>query len=281
MTQSPPAPDDRSMDVDELDLSRLLAALRSGWLIVLGCAVAAVLIQAVRQHGAAPIYGVEMEVAATSASPVVGDAPPADQPRRQGSRQPAATPLAFTLYVESLHTRDVADELAKDPEVMKGLFPGNAVRGGAEVQQYLLNQLSVNQDQRRHTFAILRLQSTRPGVSVRLLGALDRLADDHVRLNALARARQMIADLDALPNVGADAAAAQVRGEQQRIEAAALSTAPFAAQRLGGPAVQPKPLNRPVKSLVAALILGAAIGAAIALLFERATRRRARGGAPQ
>ena len=294
MTEPPITPDDRLSDIDDFDLQRLITALRGGWLIILGCALASVLIEGVRLHGAPLIYGVNMEVAAVQAPSVLGAAAPPDrrggdpyqQGRRgadhdegRGSRGPSvATPLDFTLYLESLRTRDVADVLAKDPQIAQALFlRAGQSADGAQVQRYLLGQLAVNQDQRKHTFATLRLQSARPDATAHLLLVLHQAADDHMRAIALARSRQMISDLSAAPNTDANPAIPLVLAEQQHVEAAALSTAPFAAQRIGGPAVEPRPLNRPVKSLISALVVGGTFGGAIALLVDwlRRSRRRA------
>lgn len=262
MTEQPPG----DSDMDAIDLAIVLAALRQRWWVVLGCTIAALLVGAVQLRNALPVYQVEMTVGAVehSAYDARRAAPGVRvETRDAAARQTSTNAMEFALYVESLQGRAVADALAKNPEVPK-LVGGGA--DGAQLNRFLLRNLTVGQDQKKHAFATIALQSTRPELAVRLLALLHQATDDLLRQRALVRSRQLIAGLAALPNP--DAATIAALGEQHVTEAAALSQAPFAAQLVDPPAALPDPIGSPFRTLVGALFLGLAAGAALALLLE-------------
>lgn len=297
MTETPAGqPDDK----DEIDLAYVVLALRKRWLIVLGCMIAAGIICSIQLRSAPPVYQVGMMVAAVERSAYDARRAKPNIPheaRQAGPLQTSPAAMGFTLYLESLRTRDVADELAKNPEVLQILFPGEwdgarkalrqspgALPGlagrlgslfgwpapappppGARVQRFLLENILIEQDQQKHAFATIRMQSTQPQRAARFLALLHQAADDRMRQNGLLHARSKIAALEALPDARTDAVAIQALGEERVMEAAALSGTPFAAQLLDEPAALPDPISSPLRSLVSALVLGLAAGVALVL----------------
>jgi hypothetical protein len=297
-------------DLDEIDLGLVLATLRRRWLAVLACAIIVTVIGAIWLRATPPSYRVEMEVAALApAGEARGGRPSPESDPPAGMSSGAATP--FTLYLESLHSRAVAEDLARDPTVLEGLFPadwdktkgawrprsgirqdiGAAARallarppapwppGGMQVREFLVDRVVVEQDQRKHAFATIHLQSAQPAFAVRFLGLLNQAANDQLRADALARSRLIIANLDAVTGATTSAAFAQARAEQLAVQSAAATPA-FAAEVLDPPSVQPEPISRPVRSLLSALVVGLAAGAGLALSLDWFAGRQRRAAAP-
>ena len=285
-------------DQDAIDLKALLAALRRRWAIVLGCTIVAAVVCAVQLRGTLPVYQVAMKVAAVEraaydARRVEAVAPrsPSDAgPRPVRSHGEAA---AFMLYLESLRSRNVADVLARDPEILKMLPAGQSMASragallgwparvrspGAGVQRFLLANLQVEPDEKRHFIATVRLRSAEPKRAAHLLASLHRAADDRLRRTGLVQSRALIAQLEAMPGAQTDAATIKALGEERVVEASALSGGPFAAQLVDEPAASPDPVSNPFRTLACAIVLGLAAGIAIALLLDRVLARRAAGG---
>lgn len=298
-------PDDMTSDMDSLDLTAVLGALRRGWKTVLVCAIAALVFEAIALRDTPPLYRVEMQAAAVS--PGHDSAPGAPASVGRPERQQSEDRTQFNAYLESLGSHGMADELAENPTVLKAMFPEkwdttkNAWRqgpstaqrfeaglrsllgwrvaawqppGGIEVRQFLAT-IIVDKDLKNHNLASIHMRSTRPDFAVSLLALLNRVADKRLRARALEQSRQAIADLEAMPNAQTDKAVLRALDAQQDIEVAALSKAPFAAQILDGPSAERDPSDRPFKALIAALFLGIAAGLMLDWSFRRLWDRRA------
>jgi capsular polysaccharide biosynthesis protein len=292
MTEQP-ADRHEASDMDAVDLAIVVAALRKYWVIVLGCAIAGLLIGVVQLRSARPVYQAEMTVGAVQHSAYDARQTMAAAHaafRDAAARQSSTNAMEFALYVQSLTSRRVADALAGNPEIVKMLAEWEGGRGpparadpapGAHVYRFLIDHIAISQDQQKHVFAAVRLSAARPESAVRFLGLLHKATDDLLRQDALLRSRQMIAGLNAFPNAQTDPAMIEARGEQQVTEAAALSEAPFAAQLVDPPAVLPDRISSPLRTLAAGLFLGLIGGMALALLLAwlGAWRKRRRDSA--
>jgi hypothetical protein len=263
------------MERDEIDLSFVITALRRRWAIILGCAVAGLILGAIQLRSAPPVYEVAMTVAAVEHAAYdsrLAEAAPGTVPHQAAARQAMSTAMTFTLYLESLHSRNVADALAGNPEALKSAGQSS----GAGLYRAVLQGLVVEQDPKKHAFATVRMRSGQPQLAARFLALLHQAADDQMRRKGLEQAQQSIATLQAVPNAQSDAVVAKALGEARVTEAAALSKAPFAAQILDDPAASPDPISNPLRSLVSALVLGLAAGMAIALALQWIAGRSAR-----
>lgn len=210
---------------------------------------------------------------------------------------------SFDLYIESLKSRAVADELASRPEVMhtifsrewdatsqswrppKGLFP-TVKRGllsilnshafewrqpdGARLQEYLDNKLMVAQSAKKRMVTI-SFSHRDPTFAARFLTILHQTVDNRVRQRTLQRANESIAYLErklpTISNVEHQKAIAQALSDQEKLRMMASSTAAFAAEPFGEPRASGEPTEpRPAAVLVLAIFFGLVAGCGVALL---------------
>jgi capsular polysaccharide biosynthesis protein len=297
-----PAADDPR---DEIDLTLVLKAVRRRWPLVLGIALAATLIAALAVARAPALYDVQMEVA------VAGPTDPShDDPAvHDALRLTSAYSPHFMLYTELMHSQEVADALAKDPTVLKGLFPQDwddvhgvwrphptlarqlsagvrallgrpsATSPGAEVRRFLDDRVQVDQDPRRYIFATVQLRSADPGFAIRFLNLLNTASNDRVRAIALTRAQQVLSGLEATPAAASNEVVQQMRQEES-LRLAAIATPGFAAQVIEGPSARQESIAGPIRSIVTGLIAGLAAGLGLALILDWLDGRRRRWLAP-
>lgn len=280
--------EDRFAGRDEVDLALVAAALRRSWWAALAGAVIAALIELALLHGEGSTYLVQMdvipvmasdvEIAAAAAAPLQSFVNP-----KLGTTKSAAM---FDIYLQSLRSRAVADELATCPAVLKALFSSQwdgaqsrwrehtgaidrirlAIRtalgwpstpwqppAGAQVQNFLDRNLVVLRDAKEHLFATLEIETSKPEIARWFLLLLDQAADNRLRA-APTGGKGLLCSTT--PERSSDSVAAHI---------------------MGAPSMRPDPTNRPLKSVLAALILGAAGGAACLLSVRwLATRRHSR-----
>jgi len=224
----------------------------------------------------------------------------------------AATP--FDVYLDSLLSRDVADELAHDPEVMRPLFAeqwdtkrkvwrepqsfagdlmmsakrllGLPIRpwsqpDGAALQEYFVRNLRVI-NSTKIAVTRINLDDEDPRVALYVLTRLNEAADRKVRGDALKQARTYAAFLtERLRTVQLSELRQRIAdqlGRQEELIMMASSGVPYAAKPLEPPTVTAKPV-KPAPSLVLplGLMAGLAFGTLAALaLGLRAQSRMAR-----
>lgn len=215
-------------------------------------------------------------------------------------RGDAAKP--FTLYLNLLKSRDVAAALAKDDALMRGAFsaswdeklkqwrqPPSATRwlrtlvrkvagapitpwsppDAARMQIYLQDNVSVSDDQ-RNAIATISMTNSDPEFAIALLTALNKQADQMVRVRSQARAEAAIAYLqETLPTVALAehrSALADALGEQERVKMMSKASSSFAAEQLGAIIATPEPVTpSPTLTLAALSFLGLLLGALVGI----------------
>lgn len=209
---------------------------------------------------------------------------------------------AFALYQEGLYSRDVADELARDPDILHTVYtlqwdaqaktwirPSGpipfiaglvkAVLGiphhpwqppdGALLQEYIQKRVSLDANPQKPVVTIT-YKDKDPAFAVKFLRELDQAVDNKLRSNALTRANQYV---DYLTNQLSTTTNNDIREslittltDQEKNKMMASATAPYAAQPFGNPSASRRPTS-PNTFLVLALaiVLGGAAGVAAAL----------------
>lgn len=204
-----------------------------------------------------------------------------------------AATQAFMLYQKGLYSRDVADLLAKDPQIMHAVFqkqwdatakqwipPNPAVRAivvfvqgligipyrdwqppnGALLQDYITDNVNVDADADKPVVTIT-YNDQDPEFAVTFLHALDRAIDNKLRDLALVRSNQYIGylsdQLTKVTNTDVRDALMSTLTDQENTKMMASVTAPYSAQPFGPPTASRKPMvPKPALVLPAALIIG-------------------------
>ena len=288
------------------------AAVRRRWWLVLGITVLAALIAVVYLRGADYVYTATLRV-----SPA-----PSAQPPRPGlgslsslaslagvgsDTAEAATP--YRLYLEGVYAPEVADRLARNPDIMHTIFarewdpvrrawhaPVSAAAGlrkslfgllgapvaewrppdGERLQHAIAGSVVVAQSV-KSPLATIAFDSADPAFAVKFLTLLDRADDDYLRGKTLTRSRQNVAYLSQELGMATLAEhravlAAQL-SDQERQLMMASNPAPYAADPFGRVTVSPQPTRpKPVAVLSGFILAGLVLGVAAALLLAR--RRR-------
>ena len=211
----------------------------------------------------------------------------------------------FRLYLDSLKTRDIADELAKDPVIMHTLFasqwdettqswhePGmtktNAwikrikddlgfpsvpwhAPDSESLQEFLGQLINVETDPRRPYLATVVVNWYDPQFALKLLGDLHKTADNALRQKAIRRTNDYIAFLNNLLSRVTVAehrtSIAQSLSEQEKTAMIAQSGSAYAAEPFERPWVSSTPVApKPVPALMEGAFLGAVGGSFLALL---------------
>jgi len=208
----------------------------------------------------------------------------------------------FRLFLSSINSQDVANQLAKDQSLMRGLFPdqwsetdmqwkepsgvvhviaktakdilGIPVRpwappSGEDVAKMLFTQIEVDEDP-KSPVVTLRIQSRNPKVALQLLQELVRTIDEKLRANALRRANDYIAyltrQLSTVSITEYRAALTDRLSEQEQTRMMASANVSFAAQIFSGPAASTLPsAPKSVLILTFSLVVGSGVGAFLAM----------------
>lgn len=296
-----------------IDLVLLLVSLRQRWHVIAACAAVGLLIAVVHLRSATYFYTAELKVTAVSKSGQEG----------LGSRlgglaslagletaAQAATP--FQLYLESLHSREVADRLAQRPDIMTVVFRGEwdvtsrrwikpegarhdliqfAKRllglpryewrrpDGARLQEFLKSAIVIS---RKPTDPIVTLSFDwpDPAFARELLGSAHRVADERLRRQSLRRTddyiRYLSSKLATVTRAEHQLALAQSLGEQERERMQASSSAPYAAETFGQATSSLRPTRpQPLLVILFGLLGGTVVGVIGALISAYLRRHRA------
>ena len=297
-----------------IDLAATLAVLRRRWRLIAGCVAIALLGAVAYLNLATYRYAVEMRVAPTATGSSDGLSSKLGQLGGLAAVAGVSLPdsggsAAFKLYVEALHSRDVADLLALDPGILHGAFArewdartrtwrqpqgfvhdaAGAVKpllgipdrpfappGAARLEKWITDNVAVDQNLKTPVVTVT-MMSDDPAFAVRFLDRLGTTVDTMLRQRALLRADDDIAYLSArLPTVTLAeqrVAIAQSLGEQERLKMAASSSRAYAADVFEHPAASDRPVTPvPTKILAVALLLGLAAGVALSFVLRRRPR---------
>lgn len=292
---------------DEIDLREVAAALWAGrWLIAATMAV--LLVAAVLfLHLASYRYTATLTLAPTQ-SGGFGNAARMSGLGSVASLAGVSLPqdsseLDFTLFTEGVHSRQLADRLAKRPDLMHQLFaaqwdaaakqwrqPDSLAAGvvrpvkqllgipvypwsppdGAQLQEYLKHAVKV-QTKADNPFITLSFDHENPALTTALLDDMAQDLNEILREKALRRATENIDYLSKLVDrvtvVEHRLAIVQALGEQERKRMLANSGTPYAADPLGSASVSMRPTSpKPVLILVFALAGGLVLGVLIVLV---------------
>jgi uncharacterized protein involved in exopolysaccharide biosynthesis len=213
-----------------------------------------------------------------------------------------AATQAFMLYQKGLYSRDVADLLARDPEIMHVIYakqwdatakqwipPNPTVRAivvfvqgligiprrdwqppnGALLQDYINDNVNVEVDADKPVVTVT-YNDQDPEFAVKFLHALDRTVDDKLRDIALVRSNQYIGylsdQLTKVTNSDIRDALMSTLVDQENTKMMGSVTAPYSAQPFGPPSASRKPMTpKPFLVLAGALIIGGFAGSLAAL----------------
>jgi hypothetical protein len=209
---------------------------------------------------------------------------------------------AFALYQEGLYSRDVADELARNPEVLHTVYsqawdgetkqwirpsgPVPFIAGlvkaflgipthawqppdGALLQEFIQNNVSLDTNPQKAVVTVT-YKDKDPAFAVKFLRELDRAVDNKLRQNALTRANQYVdyltTQLSTISNNDIRESLITTLTDQEKNKMMASATAPYAAQPFGEPSASRRPTSPKTFLLLAlAIVFGAAAGVAAAL----------------
>jgi len=215
----------------------------------------------------------------------------------------------FQLYLDLLKSRNIADEIAKDPKIMHSLFGGDwdeatqswhehpdtrqfpmAMKSladfmgfpaavwhepnGESMLGFLDSQIVIEQDPRKPYMAKIVMNYGDKDFAMQFLTKLHRTADEMLRERAIKRTNDYIAYLsNTLSKVTVAEhrlAIAQALSEQEKAAMVAKSGSPFAAEVLEEPWANSYPsFPQAFQTLARWTVIGAAVGSVLALLFWR------------
>ena len=292
-----------------IDVAATLRHLGSRWKLIAAIVIGAVAVAVVYLQLTTYRYAVQMRVAPVASS--TGDGLSTKLSSLGGLAAVAGVSLpdsggsgSFKLYIESLHSRDVAEVLARDPVIMHGVFAREwdgrrklwrrpegfvfdavttaksalgipvqpwAPPGAARLQAWMAQQIVVDQNVKTPVVTI-SLSSEDPAFATFFLSRLGTTIDGLLRQRMLLRTDDYIRYLAArLPGVQLAeqrVAVAQALGEQERLKMVASSDRAYAAEVFEHPAASERPVTPlPAKVLGIAVLLGLAAGVAIAFIL--------------
>ncbi|HEY0282938.1 MAG TPA: Wzz/FepE/Etk N-terminal domain-containing protein [Rhizomicrobium sp.] len=285
----PPGSEGEVTKKSAIDLREMLQLVLNGWRIVAGAVVVFLLLAVINIHTSPSVFAVTMQVTPVQGS---GDHAASRSNSLSSLAQLAGLNLSpsagqsasqFRTYLDSMHSRALADELAKNKDLMKSIFfrewdeksqtwqkpqPGlvEVIKGGimrllgarplpweqpdgARLQE-VLNEpgtLEIHQDIKRPDLATIECDSSDPRFAIKLLNAVNQTADNLLRKKALLRATQYIdylsKELDTVTVAEHRQAIMQALSEQERFKMSASSAAPYAADVFDGPWTSRKRLS--------------------------------------
>ena len=213
-----------------------------------------------------------------------------------------AATQAFMLYQKGLYSRDIADLLAKNPQIMHAVFhkrwdaaakqwipPNPTVHAIAEfvqtilgmphhdwqppdgslLQEYINDNVNVEVDPDKPVVTIT-YNDEDPQFAVKFLHALDRTIDDKLRDLALVRSNRYIGylsdQLTKVANADVREALMATLTDQENTKMMASVTAPYSAQPFGPPSASRRPMvPKPFLVLGVALVIGLFAGSFAAI----------------
>lgn len=294
---------------DDINLLELVDAVWRRRRMVIGCAVAALMIGILYLHLATYKYTAELKVtpaqsssSGSLSSKIGGLSGLASLAGVNIPQDQSAT--AFLLYIEGVHSRPVADALAQRTDLMKvafeeewderqqrfverkGLRPAiNAIKvvlgipvrdwappNGARLQEFMTREIRVVQDS-KSPVATIAMDHEDPQFAKAFLGALNEVIDDMLRRKALARADQYINYITAkLPTITIAEhreALTQALSEQEKLKMMASSSVAYAAEPFGPPSSSYRPTSPRPIIVLAASFIGGLLVGITAAILRR------------
>lgn len=213
-------------------------------------------------------------------------------------------PTTFEVFMATMKTRELADQLARDKRILQQVFPDewDAAAGqwtrptgfvasaktsvwsllgrdrdwrppsGGRLQEYLGKNLSIVPETQKNPITVIQYNHRDPAFAKYMLMQINLAADQIVRRKALGEARQFATYFERrLANVfilDVRQSLIQNLGEQEKSIMMASSSVPYSARLIEPPTASDLP-TRPQTFLVlgGALLLGLVIGAALAFVL--------------
>ncbi len=292
----------------------IAGALLRGWILVLLGAIAGLAWSRDNLRSASYEYRAQMQVTQVQSTGGEGGFGSAGLSALASAGLPIAqNGNEFHLYLDSLKTRDIADELAKDPVIMHKLFASEwdeatqswheppppvgmdawtrrlkdwlgfpSVPWHAPDGESMLNTLqmlvNLEQDPRRPYLATVVVNWYDPQFAVKFLTELHKTADNALRQKAIRRTNDYIAFLNNLLSRVTVAehrtSIAQALSEQEKTAMIAQSGSAYAAEPFERPWVNQFPIQpKPTQSLAEGAFIGALLGSLLALVLWGTTPR--------
>lgn len=300
---------DNDTPKDGIDVLEMIQTVREGWLLIVVSSILCIALAIGYLHIAVYKYTASLQVT-----------PAQQNATDRGSSLPSGLgglaslaginvpstggTLQFNLYLESLKTREVADEVAKNQALMRIMFDSewdeetqsfqrrgsgiasailSAVFGmpptvwtppnGARVQSLLREKLIIDTDPKKNYLATISFDDRNPEYAIAVLGAVNEAADGLLRRKSLVRAQVYIAYLSRQLSTTTVAevreAITQSLGEQEKYLMMASSAAPFAAQPFAGPVASMRPTSpQPFQIVGVAIGAGIMLGVALSLALK-------------
>jgi len=315
---SSPYPEDTATKLPLLKELELVC--KQSWRLIAGGAAIGFVIAALSLQGAHYAYPVEMQVTTVQQTGGGGSRSGLSQLSGLASLANISLPttqneVQFQLFVEGLFTRDLADEIAKNHDIMVAIYgsewdeatqtwqqprigtmasfklwlrsllglaptqPWHAPNG-ENIQSFLSYSLQLTQDPRKPYLATLTMTTGSRELSIRFLNLLVKTLDEKLRRQAVQRANSYIDYLSSkLATVTISEhrdALAQSIGEQERYAMVANSGRPFAAEVFQSPWASNLPSSpSPRQAYITWVFLGAVIGMGIGFWRRRYSDRLA------
>lgn len=301
---------------DEIDLVELVRTLWAGRWIIAGVTTATLLLAVLYLNIVTYTYTARLTLTPAQASgstltSKLGGL--GDLASLAGINMPQdSNALAFSLYVEGVHSRSLADALARHKDLMRVIFhrdwnaasgiwqePKGFVRSaattvkhmlgipvfdwrppdGARLQEFMDEEVGIEQDPKK-PFVSITFNHEDPAFASRFVSTLNSELDNLLRQKALARANGNIeylsTQLGKVTIAEHREALAQALSEQEKQRMAASSSAPYAADPFGTATASARPTApRPVLVLAASLMAGLLLGTLAALGISRLRAYRA------
>jgi hypothetical protein len=299
-----------------LDVRRLLRLLRRDWMMIVLFAAIGVYLGVLYLRGAKYSYPVQMELttvqATQSGTPSSTLSSLTGLIGVGGGMPSSPSELDFRLFGDSIYTRDIADIIAKNRDIMTAIFADQwdpvtqswheppvtdfqqhildirAFLGlappaawqppdGLNLLNFIRQTVSVQTDPRKPYLVTLVMIYPDTRFSLKFLDLLWRTADNYLRQRALLRAREDIAYLsNQLTRVTVAehrAALTAALSEEEKFAMTASSNAPFSAEMFERPWASTLPASPvPRQIFMISALLGGALGALVALGTRRLWR---------
>ncbi len=304
-------------------LKELELVAKRSWRLILGCVAIGFVIAALSLQGANYTYPVEMRVTTVQQTGGGGSGSRGGLSQLSGlaslaniSLPSGQNEIQFQMFIDSLYSRDLANDIAKNHDIMVALYgdqwdpvtqtwhepPAGRFSGirlwlrgllglaptrpwhppnGENIHSLLSYNLQLTQDARKPYIATLTFTSGSRDFSIRFLNLIVKTADERLRRKALERAQTYINYLSSKLNTVTVAehrdAMSQALGEQERYAMVASSGKPFAAEIFESPWASNLPASpSPRQVYITWMLLGALAGLGLAFARHRYQSRLVR-----
>lgn len=299
-----------SIDDYEIDLLGLMHSIWKRRLLVSVCVAAFMVTALVYLRVATFVYTAQLQVTPAASSGNEGLSSSLNGLRGLASLAGTVLPgnqqaSSFDLYINSLHSRQVAEELSRHEEIMSVVFSSewdavtkqwkmptstltplkNAIKkalgipiypwqppGAGRLQEYMENAIEIDQDP-KSPIATIRMEHKDPTFATRFLAAAHNAADGQLRRKALARAsdyiRYLTGKLETVVVAEHRLVIADALSEQEKVRMMTSSPSPFAAELFGQPSASLRATKpRPIVVLLGSVLIGVFVGALLVALLS-------------